>query len=300
MQVSAAPGFAIEPQVSRSTMARHEWRLTKFGGLSGLIRVSGLAVYPVKSCRGIVLEEAVVGATGFDLDRQWMVVDAGGRFLSQREAPELAHIEVAVGGGELTLNAPALPALTVPLEGPYGRERTVAVWQDRCAAVDAGDSAARWLEEHLGRRARLVRMAGAGSRPMIGAAVPGTAVSFADAFPFLLVSEASLDELNRRLETPVPMNRFRPNIVVAGCAPHAEDGWRRVSIGEVVFRVAKPCARCVITTTDQRTGERGPEPLRTLASYRTVGGKVLFGQNLVHEGRGVVRVGDRVRVVPGS
>ena len=266
-----------------------------------MIRVSGLAVYPVKSCRGVDLDEAVVGATGFDLDRQWMVVDADGRFLSQRQAPELAQIEVAVAGEGLTLSAPALPALTIPLRTPHGRERTVEVWQDRCAAVDEGDAAARWLEQHLGRRAMLVRMAGVGSRPLAGAPVAsGIAVSFADAFPFLLVSEGSLEELNRRLESPVPMNRFRPNIVVAGGAPHAEDEWRRVGIGEVVFRVAKPCARCVITTTDQRTGERGPEPLRTLASYRTVGGKVLFGQNLVHEGRGVVRVGDRVRVVPGS
>jgi hypothetical protein len=266
-----------------------------------LIRVSGLAVYPVKSCRGVEIDEAVVGATGFDLDRQWMVVDADGRFLSQREAPELAQVEVAVAGEGLTLSAPALPALTIPLRTPHGRERAVEVWQDRCAAVDEGDAAARWLEQHLGRRAMLVRMAGVGSRPLAGAAVAkGIAVSFADAFPFLLVSEGSLEELNRRLESPVPMDRFRPNIVVEGCAPHVEDGWRRVGIGEVVFRVTKPCARCVITTTDQRTGERGLEPLRTLASYRTVGGKVLFGQNLVHENRGLVRVGDRVRVLPGA
>ena len=266
-----------------------------------MIRVSGLAVYPVKSCRGVELDEAVVGATGFDLDRQWMVVDADGRFLSQREAPELAQIEVAVAGEGLTLSVPALPALTIPLRTPHGRERTVEVWQDRCAAVDEGDAAARWLEQHLGRRAMLVRMAGVGSRPLAGAPVaPGIAVSFADAYPFLLVSESSLEELNRRLESPVPMNRFRPNIVVAGCEPHAEDEWRRVGIGEVVFRVTKPCARCVITTTDQRTGERGPEPLRTLASYRTVGGKVLFGQNLVHENRGLVRVGDRVQVLPSA
>ena len=263
-----------------------------------MIRVSGLTVYPVKSCRGIDLAEAVVGATGFEHDRQWMVVDADGRFLSQRQAPELAQIEVATGGDQLTLSAPALPVLTIPLGTPQGPERTVEVWQDRFAAVDAGDAAARWLEQHLGRQARLVRMASADSRPLAGGAVTGIAVSFADAFPFLLVSKGSLEELNRRLKVPLPMDRFRPNIVVAGCDPHTEDGWARVAIGEVVFRVAKPCARCVITTTDQRTGERGPEPLRTLATYRMVEGKVLFGQNLVHENRGVVRVGDEVWVLP--
>jgi len=281
-------------------MARHEWRHAKFGGWSGLNRVSGLAVYPVKSCRGIELEEAMVGATGFDLDRQWMVVDADGRFLSQREAPELAQIEVAVGDGRLSLRAPDLPTLSVSLETPPGSAGKVEVWRDRCAAVDEGDAAAGWFTRHLGREARLVRMAGDDSRALSTETVQGVAVSFADAFPFLLVSEASLEELKRRLETPVPMNRFRPNIVVAGCAPHAEDSWSRVGIGEVVFQVANPCARCVITTTDQWTGERGPEPLRTLASYRMVAGKVLFGQNLVHTNRGLVRVGDRVRLLPGA
>jgi len=129
---------------------------------------------------------------------------------------------------------------------------------------------------------------------------PGENVSFADAFPFLLLSEGSLSDLNRRLETPLPIERFRPNIVVSGCEPYAEDGWQQVRIGKVVFRVAKPCARCVITTTDQTSGERGPEPLRTLAQFRQKDGKILFGQNLVHEGRGILRVGENVEVMAGS
>jgi uncharacterized protein YcbX len=176
----------------------------------------------------------------------------------------------------------------------------VVVWEDECPAVDEGMDAAQWFSEHLGHPARLVRLADDDARPLASSsAQPGDRVSFADGFPFLLISRASLDELNRRLSLPVAMERFRPNIVVAGCEPHDEDGWHRLSIGEVVFRVAKPCARCVVVTVDQATGERGREPLRTLSTYRTVDGQVHFGQNLIHEGRGVVRVGDPV-LISGS
>jgi uncharacterized protein YcbX len=126
---------------------------------------------------------------------------------------------------------------------------------------------------------------------------PGHRVGFADGYPLLLLSEGSLDELNRRLEAPLPMDRFRPNVVVDGCGPHAEDRWRRLRVGDVEMRVVKPCSRCSITTVDQATAARGPEPLATLADYRLAGGKVLFGQNLVHESRGTLRVGDVVEVL---
>jgi uncharacterized protein YcbX len=263
-----------------------------------LTKVCSLFIYPVKSCACITVDDGVVGATGFELDRRWMVVGDDGRFLSQREHPRLALVRVRLGEDRLGLGAPELPPLEIALEGETRPAGRVQVWDDECPAFDEGREAASWFSEHLGCSARLVRMAGDDARPLgSSSAQPGDRVSFADRFPFLLLSTASLDGLNRRLSLPVPMNRFRPNIVVEGCEAHAEDDWSRLRVGEVVFRIAKPCARCVVTTVDQETAERGREPLRTLSTYRSFDGQVLFGQNLVHEGRGVVRVGDPVEVL---
>lgn len=262
-----------------------------------MIRVEKLFVYPVKSCGRVMVEVAEVGATGFELDRRWMVVGEDGRFLSQRRHPKLALVRVRVDGDRLSLEAPGRSVLEVNLEGESKPANRVVVWEDECRAVDEGVAAARWFSEHLDHPARLVRLADDDARPLSSSsAQPGDRVSFADAFPFLLLSTASLDELNRQLSLPVSIERFRPNIVVGGCEAHAEDGWRQLRIGEVDFRVAKPCARCVVVTIDQSTGDRGREPLRTLSTYRTVDGQVLFGQNLIHRGRGVVRVGDPVIV----
>lgn len=266
-----------------------------------MIRVSALTCYPVKSCRGIDLESAEVSERGLRHDREWMVVDAEGRFLSQRTRPELARVRVALASDRLLLSAPGMDELAVHLAPAGSANRTVTIWRDTVIAESAGGDAARWFSHLLGTRCELVRMpAGSPRRPDPDRSRRDDRVGFADAFPFLLLSEASLAELNRRLERPLPMDRFRPNIVVAGCAPHAEDSWRTLRIGPVLFRVAKPCARCVITTTDQETGARGPEPLRTLATYRTVDGQVLFGQNLLHEGRGTIRVGDPCEVEPAG
>jgi uncharacterized protein YcbX len=263
-----------------------------------MISVSNLFVYPVKSCAGVAVKKAHVGATGFELDRRWMVVGADGGFVTQREQPKLALVRVKVGEDRLLLEAPGLRVLEVPLLREPGPTVKVRVWKDESAALDEGQAAAEWFSTHLGSTARLVRLADDDARPLgTPSAQPGDRLSFADAYPFLLVSEASLDGLNRRLSIPVTMDRFRPNIVITGCGPHHEDRWRRARIGEVDFRFAKPCARCVITTTNQATGERGREPLQTLATYRKRDGEVLFGQNLVHGRRGIVEVGDRVVVL---
>lgn len=263
-----------------------------------MTRVCGLHIYPVKSCGQLTVDRAVAGATGFEFDRRWMVVGDDARFLSQREHPRLALVRVQLDEGRLVLEVPGMAPLEIDLDGSTGPAGRVQVWSDECAAFDEGRDAARWFSDHLGCSARLVRMAGDDARPLgSSSAQPGDRVSFADGFPFLLLSTASLDGLNRRLSLPVPMDRFRPNIVVEGCHAHAEDEWGRVCIGEVVFRIAKPCARCVVTTVDQETGERGREPLHTLSTYRSFDGQVLFGQNLVHENRGVVRVGDPVEVL---
>jgi len=263
-----------------------------------VISVDALYVYPVKSCGGVQLDAARVTATGFEWDRRWMVVGEDGRFLSQREHPRMALVRVRIAEDRLLLSAPHLVDLAVPLERDEESAVRVTVWNDECDAVDEGGAAARWFADHLGIGARLVRLADDNARPLgATAAQPGDRVSFADAYPFLLLSQGSLQQLNRRLNLPVPMDRFRPNIVVDGCKPHDEDSWGSVRIGDVDFAVVKPCARCVVTTTNQQTAERGPEPLQTLATYRLEDRQVLFGQNLVHRGSGTVRVGDQIVIL---
>src|SRR5215207_2172992 len=261
-------------------------------------RLLGLYHYPIKSCRGTSLTEAVVGVRGIAADRHWMVVDAAGTFLSQRKLPRMALIAPRLGGGVLEVTAPGVPPLNVAV-GHGGRRADVSVWDDRCAAIDEGDAAAEWFTTFLGMACRLVRMPDDEVRHVDPTyAGPGDQVGFADGFSFLLTSRASLDELNRRLPTPLPMNRFRPNLVIDGVEPFEEDGWRHIRVDGITFNVAKPCARCAITTTDQNTAERSKEPLRTLATFRNVPGRgVMFGQNLVHDRPGMLRVGAVVEVL---
>lgn len=268
------------------------------------INLSALHVYPVKGCRGMSPPAAWAGPRGLDGDRRWMIVDGAGVFITQRTHPHLALIAPEPVPGALVLRAPGVPPLTVPL-GDHGGPALdtgsveVTVWRDEALARDAGDEAAAWLSAYVGEPVRLVHMPEDTHRPVDPHyAVPGDIVSFADGFPWLLISEGSLDDLNGRLARPIPMDRFRPNLVVKGCEPFAEDTWKRIRIGDAVFRVVKPCARCVVTTTDQETGEpEGPEPLRTLATYRRVGDGVMFGQNLLAEQTGQLRVGDAVEIL---
>lgn len=264
-----------------------------------MITVSGLFTYPIKSCRGITLRAAEVVARGIAHDREWMVVDSAGRFMTQRDWPSLARVVVSFMPDGLSIETDGKPRLDVTHPTPTAARRQVTIWKDSCTSRSAGPETAEWFSDLLGTDCELVWMPPEESRQVDpDFARHGDRVGFADGFPFLLISQASLDELNRRLERPVPMDRFRPNIVVDGCAPHAEDGWESMTIGDVVFTVVKPCARCVITTTDQRTGQRTPEPLRALATYRSRKGAVLFGQNLVHSGRGEIRVGDVCLIEP--
>jgi len=265
------------------------------------ITLSGLTVYPVKSARGIALETAVVGARGVEGDRRWMVVDGARTFVSQRTHPRLALVSVAAEGERLVLTAPGASPLAVVPPPAAVAAVPVRVWDDTCDAQPAGPDAARWLSGLLGLACELVFLPDGSHRPVAPrAGAPAAEVAFADAYPFLLISEASLEDLNRRLARPVPMDRFRPNLVVQGCRPYAEDGWRTIRIGSMVFHLVKPCSRCVVTTVDQATGERGREPLATLATYRESGGKVTFGQNLVHRGPGTLRLGDEVAVLDPS
>jgi uncharacterized protein YcbX len=262
------------------------------------LAVSALFRYPIKSCAGIAVDGAEVAARGLVHDRRWMVVDEAGRFVTQRERPEMSQIRPQLDGDELNVHAPGQPPLRLPTAGPApgAARRTVEVWASRVeAAIDAAGSA--WFAAALGAPLQLVHLPDDVHRPVNPAhARPGDEVGFADGYPFLLVSQGSLDELNRRAPAPLPVTRFRPNIVVDGCAPFAEDGWARLRIGSIGFRGVKPCDRCAVTTVDPATGERGKDPLATLARFRARDGKVWFGMNLIHDGRGTLRVGDPVTV----
>jgi uncharacterized protein YcbX len=263
------------------------------------MRLAAIHLHPVKSARGIPVSQAEVGPSGLRYDRRWMIVDRSGRFVSQREDPRLGRIAPRLDevGERLRLRAGGAGELALPLRPGPGEPRAVTIWDDEVIARDCGDAAAEWLATVLGGPYRLVVLPDDAVRPVDPAyARPGDRVSFADGFPYLLASEASLEDLERRAGTRLTMARFRPNLVVAGSAPFAEDGWSRIRVGAVPFRVAKPCARCVVPTLDPDTQEAGAEPLRTLATYRKVDGKVMFGQNLLPDGGGVIRVGDAVEV----
>ncbi len=266
------------------------------------MHVSALHLYPVKSCRGLSVPSAELDDHGFVGDRRFMVVtEAEGMFLTQRTHPRMALIETSLTSTALFLSSPARGSVTIPLNASAGQRR-VTVWKSTTSADDCGDEPAEWLSEFLGGSLRLVRMGGTYQRLNLKrAAQAGDVVTFADSCPFMAISEASLADLNSRLARPLPMNRFRPNLVIAGAAPYGEDAWDRVRIGDAIFRSAGPCSRCPITTTDQDTAERGKEPLKTLAGYRRDAddpGDVNFGTNLIHETkRGTVRVGDAVQVV---
>ncbi len=218
--------------------------------------------------------------------------------MSQRGFPRMALIGVRIEPDHLTVDAPDMPSLEVPLRPPDGKPRPAQIWNDLVEVLTVGDEANRWFGEVLDVRCKLVYLPDDSIRP-VDPAYGGTEdqVGLADGFPFLLASEASLADLNARLESPLPTNRFRPNLVVRGYEPFAEDGWRLIRIGEITLRVVKRCARCTITTIDQRTVATGKEPLRMLAKFRRAGNKVLFGQNLIHDHTGTLRTGDPVEVV---
>jgi uncharacterized protein len=266
------------------------------------VKIAALAIYPVKSCRGISLERALITATGFEHDREWMVVRPDGRFLTQREEPRLALVETALVADSLQLRAPQAGVLTVP-QAMTGPEVEVTCWRDRCAAFDAGDEAAAWLTEHLRQPARLVRFDARRKRPSDTHWTQGVEAfsQFADGYAWLITSQASLDDLNSRLPAPLPMNRFRPNIVLEGLPAFGEDDVYELAADGVRLRVVKPCTRCVITTTNQLTAEReGNEPLRALREYRfsRMPQGVLFGQNaILIEGAGrSLQAGERLEV----
>ena len=252
------------------------------------MRLTGLFVYPVKSCAGLAVDAWDLDERGLVGDRSYMVVDEQGVFLTQREAPLLATVRPEPGE-QMRVTTPDGSAVALP-----GAAVDVSVWEHQGPALDCGDDVADLISEHLDRSCRLVTLSPQHERPTsIGAG----RVGFADGYPLLLATEQSMADLNARMPSPLPMNRFRPNLVVAGSSAFDEDDWLRIEVGDVPMDVVKPCARCAITRVDQSTGVRGDgEPLRTLGTFRKAKGGVMFGWNVVHRSLGVLRVGDEVRV----
>ena len=269
------------------------------GERSQPIRVSELYTYPIKSCRGHAIEQGVIEERGFKDDRAFMLVDADGGMITQREYPRMALLDPRVEGSLLTLTAPGMPVLRKEYI-TSGPQVDVEVWQNACKAIDQGEEVAEWFSAYMQMPCRLVRMTDDCQRSVSAkhAIHDHNPISFVDGYPFLIISVGSLADLNSRMEEALPMRRFRPSIVLSGTEPFAEDSWRRIRIGEQVFELVKPCARCVMTTVNPDTTEMGKEPLRTLAKYRRApDGGVLFGQNAIHHGPGTIRVGDEVEVL---
>ncbi len=246
-------------------------------------------IYPVKSLRGVEVSSLELDALGPVGDRRWMVVDARGVFVTQRTVPAMATLQPALEGGALRLHE-----LVVASPPADARRVLVTVWEDTFEALDAGDEAAGWLSERLAKPVRLVAFARDVRREVDPRYAAAAQTGFSDGYPLLIANEASLDALNAQLASPIPMERFRPNLVVRAEAPWAEDGWAKLELDGVRFDGVKPCARCVIINTDQRTGERphGNAPLKTLGEAH----RAVFGMNLVHRGLGRVNVGARVVV----
>jgi uncharacterized protein YcbX len=246
--------------------------------------VSELFVYPVKSARGIARSRVRVGARGLEWDRQWMLIDPKGKFLSQRTHPQLARIVPEITADALMLHGPDMPALRVPLDS-RGEEVPVQVWKDACIGVDQGGPAHEWVSRVIGEAVRLVRVAPDMERaanPLFAGATPAP-LGFADGYPLLICSQASLEDLNARLPQAIPIERFRPNIVVKGLPAWAEDRIDTLDIGEVTVRLVKPCTRCSIPSRDPRTGEPSTDPLPALRKFRfdrELRG-VTFGENAV-------------------
>lgn len=263
------------------------------------IKVSAIHYYPIKSCGGITVDSAELVEKGFKHDRAWMLVKEDGHQITQRDFASMALIKTRVNpDNSLSLDAPDMDGLRVGAlqDGPVTKG---IVWGQECSAIDQGDAAAEWFEKYLGGKCRLVMMKEDFRRRVDEERLPDREFvsRFNDQYPLMMISQGSLDDLNEKLEFPVLMNRFRPNLVIEGCGPFEEDSWKRFSINDIVFRVVKPCTRCVIVTIDQEDASIGKEPLRTLAGFRKIDGKINFGQNLAHESNGVINVGDALTVL---
>ena len=267
-----------------------------------ILGLSALYRYPLKSGKGEVLQQVGLDKLGLDGDRRWMLVDeVSGRFLTQRAVAQMSQLSALWNAeGGLTLSAPGHSPIDIALPGSDAELRGVTIWRDTLRVPDAGDEAGAWVSEFIGKPTRLVQVPLERARTTeAGYGKDDDQVAFADGYPLLLIGQASLEDLSQRVGRPLEMLRFRPNLVIEGSAAFAEDGWKRVRIGEVEFRVVKSCSRCILTTIDPQTGERSDdrEPLATLQKYRSQADGAMFGQNLVNDGNGRLEVGMPVEIL---
>ncbi|XP_065853113.1 uncharacterized protein [Euphorbia lathyris] len=292
--------------------------------MEAIAKVSSIFIYPIKSCRAISVSHATLTATGFRWDRNWLVVNDKGRAYTQRVEPKLALVQVELpleafsdtwepsSNSYMVIKAPGMGVLNIPLTKPQEVTSGVSVWEWSGSALDEGAEAAKWFSDYIGKPSRLVRFNTASeTRPVDPDYARGHNVMFADLFPYMLISQGSLDALNKLLKEPVPINRFRPNILVNGCEPFSEDLWTEVRINNSMFQSVRLCSRCKIPTIDQDTAIQGSEPNKTLMEIRSdkvlrpnkkQQGKIYFGQNLVwkddnSEGGNIVNVGDPVFIL---
>jgi len=261
------------------------------------MKLQDIYIYPIKSLGGIRLEEAVLEERGFRYDRRWMLVDKAGMFITQRTHQVLALLQVEIVAEGLLVFHKQHPdqRIIVPFEPVSQRSMQVTIWEDTVEGQVVQEEVSAWFQQLLGLDCELVIMPLSTQRKLKEKyAVNGESVSFADGMPYLIIGQESLNDLNSRLEKPVPMDRFRPNLVFSGGTPFAEDEWKEIRIGKALFKVTKPCARCVMTTVDQDTAKQGKEPLRTLATYRTFNNNIMFGQNMLLLEGEMLCVGDEV------
>jgi uncharacterized protein YcbX len=263
------------------------------------MKISQINIYPIKSLGGIDLSEAKVEVSGFQYDRNWMLVDQKGNFLSQRKHPEMALLQVEILEKTLLVYHKSKPweRIEIPSTAKSGINLKTTIWDDSLNALHVDKEVDKWFSAQLKINCSLVKL-DIDNKRFIDKTyqINNEYVSFADSMPFLIIGQASLDNLNSRLDEPLPMGRFRTNLVFSGAPPFAEDDWSHIQIGQVKFKVTKPCARCVMTTIDQETGTKGKEPLKTLSEFRKVDGKVLFGQNLIALNEGIISVGNTIEI----
>ncbi len=261
-------------------------------------RLSQLTIYPIKSTAPLHLSRCAVTDTGLAFDRQFVVCDTNGKFLTARTQPQLLNIQASLLQESLIISAPESEPLIVNYTSMESHYDSITVWKDRIDAAYCGKAAEQWFSHLLQQPCRLYFFGSQSHRPV--AENPKNQIAFADGYPLLLISQASLTELNEHCKSTVVMGQMRPNLVVDNTTPYAEDSWKRIRIGTVEFKVAKPCGRCILTTTDPDTLERNPdrEPLSVLKKYRKGSdGEAHFGQNLIALNRGVISQGDKVEIL---
>ncbi len=265
-----------------------------------MVTIKSLHIYPIKSLGGIELVQSKVERRGLQYDRRWMLIDENGRFVSQRENPKLALLQPSIKDNLIFVEdrSGTLSTLGFEMSEPSSSPMKVTIWDDECEAKPLDMKVNQWFSEFLGKTVQLVYMHDDSQRIADQRYAPAKddVVSFADGYPILAISQESLDLLNSKLETEIPMDRFRPNLVLQGLEAHEEDALAQIEIGALKLFGVKPCARCVMTTINQQTAEKGAEPLKTLASYRKTGNKILFGENFIPETDGWLKVGDDINI----